>query len=53
MGTDLGLILDCLPTEDRATFAARFIQDEVEGIVLETNDLPVHPSLIRRLVMHQ
>ncbi len=45
--------MDCLPTEDQATFAARFIQDEVEGNISETNDLPMHPSLIRRLVVPQ
>jgi hypothetical protein len=34
-------------------FAARFIQDEVKGIVSKTNNLPVHPLLIRRLVVPQ
>jgi hypothetical protein len=53
MDTDLDLILDCLPTKDRASFAARFIQDKVEGIVSDTNNLPLLHLLIRRLVVPQ
>jgi hypothetical protein len=51
IGTDLGLLLESLPPEDRDSFAARFIEDKIYGISSAPLLLTRHPSTVTRPVM--